>query len=359
MLRIELVSRWTSRSLRWMVTSLSLFALVVGQLVMSPPANAAPGDLDATFGVGGRVTTDFALNGGSDDDGEDAVLQPDGKIVVAGTSFFAASGGGSGQNFTMARYNPNGSLDTSFGTGGKVASEVGGTISRGRAVALQPDGKIVVAGLTWVGVISNFWDWALARYNADGSLDVTFGTGGVVTTDFFEGFDDAEDVLVQPDGKIVVAGEAELIPGNFVSRDAALARYNPDGSIDTTFGAGGVVTTELGSNDSFSSIAPQPDGKIVAGGSALFGDFAVVRYNADGSLDPAFGSRGIVSTDFGGSDFVSSVALQPDGRIVAAGSAFTAPDTLDLQPRSLHIDRLPRSCVRGWRQGDHQFRRDT
>ena len=150
----------------------------------------------------------------------------------------------------------------------------------------------------------------------------------MLTTDFFGGFDIAEDVALQPDGKIVVVGGAELIPGNFASRDFAVARYNTDGSLDSTFGNGGKVTSSLGEIDSASSVVVQPDGKIVAGGGgALTIDFALVRYNTDGTPDTTFGTDGTVTTDLGGSDYAPAVALQPDGRIVAAGSAFFAPAT--------------------------------
>jgi len=216
------------------------------------------------------VTTDF----GGSDYGFSVALQPDGKIVVAGYA---------GGDFALARYNSDGALDTSFGSGGKVTTDFGGSYHPdGFSVALQPDGKIVVAG--YAG-----GDFALARYNSDGALDTSFGSGGKVTTDF-GGSDAGYSVALQPDGKIVVAGYAGL--------DFALARYNSDGALDTSFGTGGKVTTDFsGGRDVGYSVALQPDGKIVVAGYAGV-DFALARYNSDGALDTSFGSGGKVTTDF-------------------------------------------------------------
>src|SRR5205823_5199649 len=139
------------------------------------------------------------------------------------------------------------------------------------------------------------WDFAVARYNADGSLDTTFGSGGTVTTNFGPGatYDDADGVAIQSDGKIVVAGTCNRGGSDNVF---AVARYNADGSLDSTFGSGGTVTTDFGlggSDDSAYAVALQPDGKIVAAGATYLGgvpgDFALARYNPDGTLDSTFG----------------------------------------------------------------------
>src|SRR6266536_6144139 len=167
-----------------------------------------------------------------------------------------------------------GALDPTFGIGGEVTTDFGGSDSA-QAVAIQSDGKILAAGLSGAG------DFALARYNADGSLDPSFGSGGKVTTDF-GGFDLALGVALQSDGKIVAAGQGGS------SFDFALARYNADGSLDTSFGSGGKVTTDFGVFDAATAVAIQRDGKIVATGSTFssgFQQFALARYNADGSLD--------------------------------------------------------------------------
>ena len=321
------VPRSAQRSLRSVVATLSLLVSLATQVVLSSSASAATGE--SSIPRSGSVEESPPTSCWMDQRRRRRGRCPAARREDRGRRdiVLRCVWGGPGQNFTLARYDPDGSLDPSFGTGGMVASEVGGTISRGRALALQPDGKIVVVGYTWIGLGLNYWDFGLARYNPDGSLDVTFGTDGVVTTDFVGGFDAAEEVVLQPDGRIVVVGSAELIPGNFVSRDFAVARYNTNGSLDTTFGNGGKVTSPLGEIDSASSVVVQPDGKIVAGGGgALTIDFALVRYNTDGTLDPTFGSGGMVTTDLGGSDY-AALALQPDGRIVAAGSASFAPAT--------------------------------
>ncbi|MER6352930.1 delta-60 repeat domain-containing protein, partial [Streptomyces sp. NPDC001634] len=269
-------------------------------------ALAAPGDLDPTFGTGGKVLTDF---GGTD---FATAVQADGKIIAVGQSDGASAGD---FDFALARYNTDGSLDPTFGTGGKVTTNFGGG-DGARAVAVQTDGKIVVAGFSNTG-ISNF---AVARYNTDGSLDPTFNGTGAVTTDF-GGEDLALGVALQADGKIVAVGFTSV----FGSDDFALARYNTDGSLDSTFGTGGKVITDFGTggNDIANGVVVQTDGKIVAAGSsdtAGTNDFGLARYNTNGSLDNTFGTGGLVTTDFGGiSDQAFGVALQTDGKIVAAG----------------------------------------
>ncbi|TML99050.1 MAG: hypothetical protein E6G02_14550 [Actinobacteria bacterium] len=299
--------------------SLSLIVCLAAGLVLSLAlalgARAASGDLDATFGTGGKVTTDFA---GDDDQANGVVAQSDGKLVAAGVAKTSRS-----QDFALARYNPNGSLDATFGTGGKVTTDFAGDDDQAFAVALQPDGKIVAVG---VAKTSRSRDFALARYNPNGSLDATFGTGGKVTTDFAGNDDTAFAVVLQSDGKIVVAGGAKTSR----SQDFALARYNANGSLDATFGTGGKVTTDFaGNDDEAHALVLQPDGKLVAAGQAESGyrgrDFALARYNPNGSLDATFGTGGKVTTDFAGNDDAAfGAVLQSDGKIVAAGGAKTS-----------------------------------
>ncbi|MFH8627539.1 calcium-binding protein [Streptomyces vietnamensis] len=262
------------------------------------------GTLDTTFGTGGTVVTDAGDRFGGI---EDAAVQADGKIVVAG------GGGSSEGDFLVARYNPNGSLDTTFGTGGMVITDFGDKFDAARAVVLQSGGRILAVGGADQG------EFGLARYTSNGSPDTTFGGGdGMVTTNF-SGFDEAEGVALQPDGKIVAAGG-----GGF---DFALARYNPDGSLDTGFGSGGRVTTDIGNyefDSAFGGVVLQPDGRMVAAGSTGSGggDFALARYNPDGSLDAGFGTGGKVVTHVSGAgDRAEGLAIRPNGRIVAAGSA--------------------------------------
>src|SRR5215471_13159233 len=287
-------------------------ALLALMIVLSPAMLRAQSSvtLDPTFGTGGKVTTDMA--------GAVAV-QADGKLVMAGGSYISSNGNSA---FALERFNSNGALDASFGTGGKVTTDFGGRFGGARSVALQPDGKIVAAGGLVIGL---FNDFVLARYNSNGTLDTNFGTGGKVITDFGVSAD-AMSVAVQPDGKIVVGGSANLDGGyNF-----ELVRYNNNGTLDATFGTDGKVTTTFGvPQQGFSfalaySLALQQDGKIVlAGESTINGDrdFALARYNSNGTLDPSFGTGGRVTTTFGQNDVAFSVAVQPDGKIVTAGFA--------------------------------------
>ncbi|MDK9495164.1 calcium-binding protein [Streptomyces katrae] len=271
------------------------------------------GSLDPTFnGDGdndGRITTDLR---GGDDTADAVAVQPDGKLVVAGYSADPDGGGGA---FTVARFHANGSLDTTFDGSGFTVTDFGtGGPQEAHAVVIQPGGAIVAAGGSGTEV-------AVARYNAaDGSPDSTFGDGGKVTTGFAGGSATAFDVTLQADNKIVIAGRSGYnYPSN--ESDFALARYQPNGSLDTAFGDGGRVTTPFAGADVANGVKVQPDGKIVTAGNSGF-DFALARYNpADGSLDGTFDGDGKVTTDFGTNtlDGAADLALQSDGRIVAAG----------------------------------------
>ena len=272
------------------------------------------GSLDTSFGNGGMVTTDF----GASDFAHAVAVQPDGKIVAAGLSQSQSSG-----NIVLARYNADGSLDSTFGNGGKITTDINGQYERADALVLQADGKLVTAGFTCGGGRCNF---ALIRYNPNGSLDSTFGSGGIVITNFGGQGDAAYTLVLQADGKIVAAGSAGLAANS----DFALARYNSNGTLDTTFGTGGKVTTDFGDFEGAGDVVIQPDGKIVAAGYTFDGDFdndyrkfSLARYNADGTLDATFGSGGKVITEFGPSGSftgLSGLALQADGKIVVAGT---------------------------------------
>ncbi|MEU3605387.1 calcium-binding protein [Streptomyces sp. NPDC035033] len=389
------------------VVSAAALALVLG---LPAVATAAPGDLDPAFDGDGRVVTDLGGFAGA----QDVLVQPDGKIVTIGDSYSSETSG----DFTLTRYNPDGSLDTTFGGDGVVTTDfVGANNDEGRGVALQPDGKIVAVGgsTDWGGNGA----WAAARYLPDGSLDTSFGEGGRVLTEIdVDAIETAEAVVVQPDGKIVAGGSSNGVwslvrwdssgvpdpafsgdgrvttalgptcchgvndlalqaDGKIVAAGRAagltVTRYNPDGGLDTTFDGDGIVTTGAGSGEgvalqsdgrivvagrdgnaflvsrfttggapdpsfdgdgrvitSFgpedggaSGVALQSDGRIVAAGH-YNGDFALARYNTGGGLDPDFGGDGRVTTDFGGpDDAAAQVALQADGKIVAAGLAGT------------------------------------
>jgi uncharacterized delta-60 repeat protein len=247
------------------------------------------------------------------------VVQPDGKIVAVGTT----DDGPSPLKFALARYNPDGSLDTSFNPGGALPPGIAGLITTtfggidsAQAVALQSDGKIIAVGTTIVAGVSSF---ALARYNVDGSPDTSFGGTGQVTTSFGGNDDEAWAVALQSDGKIIAAGftsSSVFGPASF-----ALARYNVDGSLDTSFGVAGQVITSFGGNDDEArAVIVYPTGQIIAAGFTDKTAFALAAYNSDGSLINSFGSMGRVTTSFGGTDDqVQGLALQSDGKIVAAG----------------------------------------
>lgn len=322
--RYEMKLKFRYPNLIWTVLFVSIVMLIVVTLFVRTPTSiaAADGDLDSTFGAGGKVVTDFF---GRSNSANAIALQSDGKIVVTG-DVLSATGP---PDIGVARYNIDGTLDTAFGTGGRVTTDFAGRSDVGTAITVQPDGKILVAGGADLGV-SNF-DFALVRYNVDGSLDSTFGSGGKVTTDFNGGLDAASAIALQGNGRIVLAGFATAGDAHM-----ALARYNTNGGLDTTFGAGGKVTTNInGTRDFASAVAIQSDGKIVAGGSTVdpifsFVTFALARYNADGSLDSTFGSGGKVTTKVvfgdGEDDEISGLTIQPDGRILAAGRANFAQD---------------------------------
>ncbi|HEY5616144.1 MAG TPA: delta-60 repeat domain-containing protein, partial [Bacteroidota bacterium] len=232
-----------------------------------------------------------------------------------------------GSDFALARYNADGSLDLSFGSGGKVTTDFLGLADVANAVAIQPDGKIVAVGYDNVTSFALFlFDFALARYKSDGSPDASFGSGGKVTTNFFGSYDEARAVVIQPGGKLVVAGTATNPFQESIS-DFGLVRYNSDGSLDATFGDNGKVMTDFGSEfDDAWALAQEQDGRLVVAGQSEDSqertDFALARYNANGELDATFGSGGLAKTDFFGfDDRVRAVALQNDGKVVAAGIA--------------------------------------
>jgi len=299
-------------------------ALLAG-LLCAESAHAAAGDLDRSFGLDGRVLTNIGDRNSSG--GRALALQPDGKVVVAGSAY-----NGTNDDIAVVRYNADGSLDTSFADDGKQVTEVGTSFDRGNAVALQSDGKIVVAGDSVIGLFSArvgfVRDIAVVRYNPDGSLDTSFGGDPTVTTDAGADYDSAVAVAVQGDGRIVVAGRV----GIYVEDDQfVLLRYNPDGSLDSTFGAGGKVLTPGTPYD----LVLQADGKIVVSGS-LPGDsddMTLRRFNPDGSIDSTFGGSGTVTTILiaGCSEPARAVTVQSDGKIVVAGNVYRrgVPDIID------------------------------
>ena len=393
----------------------------------------APGDLDPTFGVGGKVTTDF----GGLDLAFDLVLQPDGKLVAAGMFEDQTF-----SRFALARYLPDGRLDPSFGVGGRVTSDFEG--GRAEALVLQPDGKLVAAGFlrevarktlpwraicptaAWTSVsawgagsprtsgtmtapllwscslMASWWQleiplpvlagtlpwraicpmaawtpasaqavrspptsaalpwhspwscsptaswwrrdypmWASELWASEpkptlpwraicpmGAWIPASAQAGKLTTDFGGiAEDQAAALVLQPDGKLVAAGSFQFLGFDGTAHlNFALARYLPDGRLDPSFGTGGKLTTDFGGLfNGASALVLQPDGKLVAAGHGGFSeteeDFALVRYLPDGRLDPSFGTGGKLTTDVGAFSGASALVLQPDGKLVAAGFA--------------------------------------
>jgi uncharacterized delta-60 repeat protein len=268
----------------------------------------AGGDLDPTFGSGGKEI--IQVQPDVRDFAKAVAVQPDGKIIIgAELGDFSLNT----NSAVLIRLKPDGSLDPTFGTGGKV-------INSGQrhlpALAIQPDGKIVTAGAATVQGIN--LDFAVVRYNADGSLDQTFGNGGYA----INGLGTANALIIQPDGKIVIVGTVLVFREG---SDFVVARFNADGSPDQTFGTGGRVQTSftsgLNSSDRANSGALQTDGKIVVSGSISGVPSVLIRYNANGSVDLDFGLDGsVLNTNFGAT--ASRVLVLPDGKIVVGGGAF-------------------------------------
>lgn len=253
---------------------------------------------------------------------EDIAIQPNGKILVAGHKHAAGSGA---YELLLARYKRDGALDRSFGDGGSLRTTFGiDTYAKAHGLVLQSDGKIVVSGELGGGFI-------VARFHADGSLDTSFGNnGGFQDLEPF-GAGSANDVALLPDGRILAAGSVAGSRGGAFG----LARYLSDGSPDPTFGEGGGVRTSFGvarNSDGAYALAVQPDGRIVAAGDSARhfskSRFAVARYLPDGNLDPSFAGNGKARFGFPWrgaevhSSFAESVALTPKGRIVVAGRSF-------------------------------------
>lgn len=325
------------------------------------------GSHDNTFGLNGKVSLDI---GGFDDMPADLFVLPDGKFLVAGTitnatdadfgiARFNADGtldltfgtngitvhsltpqydavtsigvqsdnkivlaGKTGQYYpdedlALARFNPDGSIDPTFGTNGQVVMSIGVQSTKANAIRILPDDKILLTGFTHLEPI--VYIVLLMKLNADGTPDAGFGTSGIVTTQVGTYACEGYDLAVQPDGKILVGGIQDIDNQyNFI-----LARYNADGTPDNGFGNSGSVISDLGAWDRAHAILVQADQRILLGGySGIYPnlDFAVVRYQSNGSPDPTFGTSGIVKTDFSSlSDIIFDMGFQSDGKLVTAG----------------------------------------
>jgi uncharacterized delta-60 repeat protein len=340
-------------------------ALCVMQVLTASPADAASGDLDPSFGSGGIRFTD--VTGGIDGAFAQAI-QPDGRIVTVGGASLEAIDA----RFVVARWEANGFEDDSFGYEGQVTRNLTRRWDAAWGVAVQSDGKIVVAGDAGFGagnskfgivrfnpdgtrdrdygsVITDFTRnddsvaaaaiepdddlvvvgainasgrdprIAVARYRADGTLDPGFGAGGLARANPSRHMDWANAVAIQPDGRIVVAGLASRRTVRI-----AVLRFLPDGSPDPSFGGDGVTLTRVGDGASAQAVAVLPDGRILVAGGYSRGrrtGFAVMRYLEDGRLDPTFGGDGIVTTTFPDADAHGwGLAVQPDGKAVVVGT---------------------------------------
>jgi len=262
--------------------------------------HALPGDLDSTFDSDGKVTTSIAGSGGNDQ-GNDVAIQPDGKIVVAG--YTNIPGSGTGPDMVLIRYNADGSLDTGFGTGGKVLFlESGQQISN--CLVIQPDGKILAVGNA--DNSSGRWNLAVYRFNTDGSLDTTFGTGGKVIQDI-QNYSEGNDAVLQPDGKIVIAGTTSISQ----NPQFCVVRLNTNGTLDTSFNTTGYYLNNSG--EEATAVALQSDGKIIAAGKSSSSGMWV-RFSSDGIAETPLNNLNITIED---------VAIQTDGKIVFAGTVNT------------------------------------
>jgi uncharacterized delta-60 repeat protein len=300
--------------------------VVVGHATIptSPPAPRLPPTFALTrYDSRGNMDDSFGTGGrvsGNVNGRAHAVaIQPDGKIVVAGEFSFESNVTGEGSDITVARFNSNGTLDLGFGGSGtgQLASDIGGRVNTARQVVLQPDGRIVVSGTP----ISNTPHTDLMRFNANGLPDSSFGGSGKLT---ILGSDVGQGLALQPDGKLVLLGTV-VNPVSPATSRFLLRRLNADGTPDGGFGSAGIVDTALSVNASAGGLALQADGRIVVVGTRALSansNFVVARYATDGALDTGFGIGGTLSIDFFQfTDIGENVLVQPDGKILVSGSA--------------------------------------
>jgi uncharacterized delta-60 repeat protein len=295
-----------------MKTSSCLFTLCSGALLIAQ-SYSAPGDIDATFGLSGQVT--YAV-GSQNNYARSTLLFPDGKLVAFGIAHNSSTVQ-PGWDFALRGLTSLGAIDTSF-SGGAFTPR---SFNSAAKLLRQPDGKILVVGGS--GYDSQYLDCSIGRFLANGTLDTSFGNNGWMVTELAEAVKNTiEGAVLQPDGKIVVVG---TVSSSFPSR-IVVARFTANGAKDTTFGTNGEITTALRSYSNGRDIVLQKDGKLLVCGSASDTqpstmDVALLRYLPDGSLDPTFGTGGSTILPVGtGEDYAARLALQPDGRIVVAGS---------------------------------------
>lgn len=289
------------------------------------------GNLDITFDGDGKKVVSFAV---PNEYGEFPLTQPDGKIIVVGRS--SLSGGY--LSFSLARLRNNGTFDPTFGTSGKVTTSYGTEGFEAKTGLLQPDGKIIVAGDSYTNASLGYSQVVVVRYNTDGTLDTTFDSDGMTFTQVPTSNEDfSKSVVLQPDGKIVV-GVQTRTNANF---DFVLIRYNPDGSLDSSFGLNGIARNNLSAtNEAIYDIALLPSGKIIAVGyksGTSNDDVYAVQYNADGSIDTTFGVNGAFNYDFASNhNYAFAVAVDSNNKIVIGGrytgASYSSPFVLRLLP---------------------------
>jgi uncharacterized delta-60 repeat protein len=302
------------------------------QIDMAVARYLSSGVLDNTFGGDGLVTVHFPQPDVSWTLAREVLLQADGRLVLVG-----GHNGDSGPSFALARLNTDGSLDLSFGTGGRVTTPPNAS---GRAGLLQPDGRIIAVGRP---TPFNAGPIVVARYNPDGSLDPTFGGDGVVQVPGT--FVDMESAALQPDGKVVVGATSQA--GGFQTRNFALVRLLPDGAPDPSFDGDGIVISDFGGMESGYSVSVQGDGRLVLAGSRgtelpnEIRDLALARYLTDGSLDASFGNGGLALVDAAPSETAHDVMQLPNGKLLVAGTTYSAGNQLDfVLVRLLHDGSL-------------------
>lgn len=299
--------------------ALGALVLILTAATASQVFAATAGSVDTSFGVAGRANSDFPNQATA----RAVAVQPDGKVVVAG----------GGPGFSVARFNRDGSKDLTFGSNGTAFYVLGPSANTALAVAIQPDGKIVLAGESGINNLDH--GMTLVRFTAAGVLDNTFSSDGVASVEIGANTSSAYGVALQSSGAIVVAGFTKL---NANDSDVVVARFTSAGILDTTFGTNGLIQEHNGPKSFAYSLVIAPDGKITVGGTTYVGqltptvqdlDFLVYRYTANGTRDNTFGTGGrVVTTIGGGPDVVNTLALQPDGKLVAAGYALS--DNIDL-----------------------------
>jgi uncharacterized delta-60 repeat protein len=294
------------RACGWLIAALAAGTTLIGSLTMSPAALAAPGSPDPTFGTNGVTVAALGPFVGA----AAAVVQPDGKIVTVGEAELGIT-----TYMVSARFNADGTLDAGFGFAGWVVVDLGGG-SGGNAIALQADGKIVLAGTGYGG--SSTLDFAAARLMPNGRLDSTFGNGGVATI-AIGSYAIANAVTIDSLGRIDLGGAATVGQNKF-----AVARLLANGKLDTSFGTGGITT--FSNPGAAWGMVQQSDGKLVLAGQASLGpiqEYMAARVTASGAPDSSFGFGGTVLIPIGQSATGDAIAIQPDGKLLISGSAFT------------------------------------